>query len=193
MMKLFRNEKKEFEELTKPVTNDIFRLALFRSGNRQDAEDIVQDAFLRAYRSFHTFQKGTNFKAWMTRIVLNAINDAVKKRIHLCDSTKHDDYDEIDSMQSESESMQDPQVQLSINEFDPELLQALQKLPSSLLNPLLLREIEDLTYDEIAAALSIPVGTVMSRLFRARKVLRERLTKTPLDRSKREVADNELQ
>jgi len=96
-------------------------------------------------------------------------------------------------MQSESESLQDPQVQLSSNEFDPELLHALQKLPSSLLNPLLLRELEDLTYDEIAAALSIPVGTVMSRLFRARKVLRERLTKTPLNRSKSEVPDNELQ
>ncbi len=192
-MKLFRNQRKEFEELTKVVTTDIFRLALFRIGNRQDAEDIVQDTFLRAYRSFHTFQKGTNFKAWMTKIALNAVNDSLKKRIRLSESTTHDDYDEIDSMKSESESLQDPQVQLSSNEFDPELLHALQKLPSTLLNPLLLRELEDLTYDEIAAALSIPVGTVMSRLFRARKVLRERLMKTPLNRSKNEVPDNELQ
>jgi RNA polymerase sigma factor (sigma-70 family) len=84
---------------------------------------------------------------------------------------------EFDSLQSEAASLQNPEVQLTRDEIDPDLLEALQKLPISLLYPLLLRELEDMTYADIAATLEIPVGTVMSRLFRARRVVRSRLCK----------------
>jgi RNA polymerase sigma-70 factor (ECF subfamily) len=176
-MNLFQSKRKQFEELTWPLGAELFRLAYWRLGNRQDAEDALQDASIRAYRSFHTFQMGTNVKAWLTRILLNVINDSLKKRIRQPDSVPlEDDSEELNSLQSESASLQDPAVQLSKDEIDPQLQAVLQKLPTALLHPLLLREVEDMTYDEIATVLGVPVGTVMSRLFRARRVVRDRLS-----------------
>lgn len=193
-MKFFHNRRKSFEVLTRPFGKDIYRLAFWRLGDRQDAEDVVQETFLRAYRSFHTFEAGTNAKAWLTKICLNVINDFLKKKIRQPDTVPFDaSSDEIDSVQSESASLQDPALQLAVNELDPELLLALKKLPGSLLYPLLLRELEDLSYDEIASVLSIPTGTVMSRLFRARRILRERLYDETRSHKHKQVADDELQ
>jgi RNA polymerase sigma-70 factor (ECF subfamily) len=175
-MILFRSRRKQFEQLTWPFAADLFRLAYWRLGNRSDAEDAVQDAYLRAFRSFDTFQPGTNVNAWLSRILLNVINDSLKKRLRQPDTLAlEDDCSEAENLQSEAESLQDPAVQISKDELDPELQDALQRLPTALLHPLLLREVEDFTYDEIAAVLGIPLGTVMSRLFRARQVVRERL------------------
>jgi RNA polymerase sigma-70 factor (ECF subfamily) len=192
-MNLFCSRRKLFEKLTWPVAQDLYRLAYWRLANRQDAEDVVQDAYLRAYRSFNTFQTGTNVKAWMTRILINVINDTLKKRLNHADVlTIDDESDEIINLESQSASLQDPELQQIAQEIDHDLFAALQKLPSSLLQPLLLRELEDMTYEQIATTLAIPTGTVMSRLFRARKVIRERLTsqtKTPLTQ---EVSDYEV-
>lgn len=192
-MKFFQSKRNQFEELTKPYGQDIYRLALWRLANRQDAEDVVQETFLRAYRSFHTFQTGTNAKAWLTKISLNVINDLLKKKTRQPDTVSFDgDGDEIESLQSESVSLQDPAVQIMMNEFDPALLLALRKLPVSLLYPLLLRELEDLSYEEIASILAIPTGTVMSRLFRARRLVRDRLTERSQSHAKQKVVDDEV-
>lgn len=192
-MKFFQNKRKNFEDLTRPFGQDIYRLAYWRLANRDDAEDVVQETYLRAFRSFHTFQAGTNVKAWLSKISLNVINDLLKKRLRQPDMVPLDsESEELDSLQSESLSLQDPIVQLTANEFDPALLLALRKLPVSLLYPLLLRELEDLSYDEIASILSIPNGTVMSRLFRARRLVRDRLTENAQQHTKQRVADDEL-
>lgn len=193
IMKLFQNKRKLFEEMTGPFSQDIYRLALWRLANRQDAEDVVQDTYLRAYRSFHTFQTGTNAKGWLTKICINVINDVLKKKIRQPDTVTLDsESEELESLQSGSPSLQDPAVQLASNEFDPHLLRALQKLPESLLYPLLMREIEELSYEEIASVLSIPTGTVMSRLFRARKIVRERLTEPAQMLTNQRAADDEV-
>lgn len=193
-MKFFQNNRKNFEDLTRPLGQDIYRLAFWRLANRHDAEDVVQETYLRAYRSFHTFQTGTNAKAWLTKICLNVINDHFKKKLKQPDMVPFEsENDELESLQSESLSLQDPVLQLTLNEIDADLLMALQKLPVSLLYPLLLRELEGLTYEEIASILSIPNGTVMSRLFRARKLVRDRLTERPQSLSKQKVADDEMQ
>ncbi|MBS1995654.1 MAG: sigma-70 family RNA polymerase sigma factor [Cyanobacteria bacterium SZAS LIN-2] len=177
-MKLFQNRRKQFEELTSPLGQELFRIAYWRLANRHDAEDVVQETYLRAFRSFHTFQIGSNIKAWMTRILLNVISDTMKKRIRLPDLIPIDDeYDQIEALADPSAMAQDPQAQLIEREIQPELRQALQQLPTALLHPLLLRELEDMSYSEIAAVLDIPAGTVMSRLFRARKVLKDNLNK----------------
>lgn len=149
------------------------RLALYRLKHTDDAEDAVQDTYLRAYRSFHTFKQGTNIKAWMVKILFNVISDSINKRSKQPDSIAEE---EIESVESNSASLKDPQLQIVENELNSELLAALAGLPSNLLNPLLLRELEDMTYEQISQTLEVPVGTVMSRLFRARKVLRERLS-----------------
>jgi RNA polymerase sigma factor (sigma-70 family) len=178
LIDLFNKRRKEFEKLTWPLSQHLFQLAYWRLASHPDAEDVVQETYLRAYRSFNTFQPGTNLKAWMTRIMLNVISDHFKKRLRQPDMLAlEDNSPEFDSLQSEAASLQNPEVQLTRDEIDPDLLEALQKLPISLLYPLLLRELEDMTYADIAATLEIPVGTVMSRLFRARRVVRSRLCK----------------
>ncbi len=193
-MRLFHNRRKEFEKLTWPLGHDLFRLAYWRLGNQQDAEDVVQEAYLRAFRSFHTFQTGTNVKGWMTRILLNVINDTLKKRIQRPDVLAIDEgCVEMMSLQDQSASSRDPEVQLVEREIRPDLLNALQQLPTALLHPLLLRELEDMSYAEIATILGIPAGTVMSRLFRARRVVKDRLTQNVKGTAKWEVADHELQ
>ncbi|HEY9717286.1 MAG TPA: sigma-70 family RNA polymerase sigma factor [Trichormus sp.] len=190
-MRLFRSRRKEFEKLTWPLSNDLFRLAYWRLASMQDTEDMVQETYLRAFRSFQTFQPGTNIKAWMTRILLNVINDAFKTRARQPELLAiDDDCDEIMQLADQSQRSKDPELQLTEQEMRPDLLEALQRLPTSLLQPLLLRELEDMTYAEIAAILDVPVGTVMSRLFRARRVVRERLTAQ--GSLKPEVADHEM-
>jgi RNA polymerase sigma-70 factor (ECF subfamily) len=190
-MKLFRNRRQEFEKLTRPLARDLFRLAHWRLANLQDAEDVVQEAYVRAFRSFDTFQLGTNIKGWMTRILLNVINDTLRKRVREPDLLTIDD--ELVSLQDQSALSRDPEVQLIEREIRPDLLNALKGLPTSLLHPLLLRELEDMTYTEIATILELPTGTVMSRLFRARRIVRDRLTKKVQETVKPEVIDNEVQ
>jgi RNA polymerase sigma-70 factor (ECF subfamily) len=193
-MRLFHNRRHEFEKLTWPLGHDLFRLAYWRLGNQHDAEDAVQEAYLRAFRSFHTFQKGTNIRGWMTRILLNVINDSLKKRIQRPYVLAIDEgCVEMMSLQDQSASSRDPEVQLVEQEIRPDLLHALQQLPTALLHPLLLRELEDMSYAEIATILGIPTGTVMSRLFRARRVVKDRLTQNVKGTVKEEVADHELQ
>ena len=177
-MKLFHNRKKEFEKVTLSLGPELYRLAHWRLGNAQDAEDVVQETYLRAFRSFHTFQANSNIKGWMTRILLNVINDTLKKRVRQTDSIViEDEFDEALYMQHQSttQASKDPEALAIEKQIRPDLLEALQQLPTTLLYPLLLRELEEMTYDEIANTLSIPVGTVMSRLFRARRVVRDRL------------------
>jgi len=193
-MKLFHNRRQEFEKLTWPFGKDLFRLAHWRLGNLQDAEDVVQETYLRAFRSFHTFKYGTNLKGWMTRILLNVVNDTLKKRIRQPDLLTIDDQcDDLMSLQDHSATSRNPEVQFIEREIRPDLMDALQRLPISLLQPLLLRELEDMTYAEIATILDVPSGTVMSRLFRARRVLKDRLTKNVREIVQPEVADHELQ
>src|SRR5579862_5522906 len=110
-MNLFHNRRKEFEKLTWSLGPDLFRLAYWRLANQQDAEDVVQEAYLRAFRSFHTFKLGSNIKGWMTRILLNAINDTLKKRIQKADMLATDD--EGDELASVADlSAVNPEAQL---------------------------------------------------------------------------------
>jgi RNA polymerase sigma-70 factor (ECF subfamily) len=192
-MNIFNSKRKKFEALALPFGADLFRLALWRLGNKQDAEDVVQDAYLRAYRSFHTFQSGTNAKAWLVKILLNAVTDALKKRVRQPNTVDIDDeLVELETAQLAEAKEQDPAVQLSQHEIDPDLMYALRRLPTALLHPLLLRELEDMTYEDIATTLGVPIGTVMSRLFRARKLVRERLSKPASAKIVNEVPENEM-
>jgi RNA polymerase sigma-70 factor, ECF subfamily len=175
-MKIFRNHRKEFEKLTSPLTADLYRFAFWRLGNAQDAEDVLQESYLKAFRSFHTFQPGSNLKAWMTRILINVINDWLRKRINETEFLDSDaEFDDCLNVADQSSTAKDPLSQLTENEIGPELLNELKRLPTGLLYPFLLRELDDFSYAEIAEILKIPTGTVMSRLFRARRLIKDRL------------------
>jgi len=196
MVYLFRNagptamiypltsRQKKFENLVRPFVGVLYKLAYFRMGNAPDAEDVVQDTLSKAYRSFSTFETGTNVKAWLTRILLNASNDLFSKRTRQIDTIAlEESLDEIQMQQSTSASMQNPELIAQQDEIDPALFAALQSIPSSLLHPLLLREIEDLSYQEISTLMNVPIGTVMSRLYRARQLVRSKLEKTTNERN----------
>ena len=190
-MLIFRNRRKEFEELTAPLLRDLFRMAYWRLGNVNDAEDVVQETYLRAFRSFKTFKSGTNLKAWMIRILTNVIND------HLAKSARQpvliaieEELDEVLALQDHSLASEDPALIFAKNELHPDLMKALQQLPSALLQPLLLRELEDMPYGDIATVLDVPVGTVMSRLFRARRIMKTKLIKSGVQS---EVVNHEMQ
>lgn len=175
-LNMFFNRKNEFEKLTWCYGRQLYRLAFSRLHNQQDSEDVVQETYVRAFRSFHTFSPNTDIRAWLVKILLNVMRDHYSKMLRTVPTDSMDENSEDGFSDSAPLSVtKSPEEIILENEFDPDLLQALRSLPSSLLYPLLLREVEDMNYQEIAGVLDIPVGTVMSRLFRARQSLRDKL------------------
>jgi RNA polymerase sigma-70 factor (ECF subfamily) len=166
---------RRFELLAMPHLDAAFNLARWLTGNTADAEDVVQDAYLRAFRYLDTF-RGDNFRVWLLTIVRNSFLDWLKDNRsgrQIFQPTPAD-FDWTDPNPG-------PEAIL-LDRFDNETLGALvAKLPAEYREVLILREIEDLSYKDIAAVTGIPAGTVMSRLSRARLALR----KAWLDNEKR--------
>jgi RNA polymerase sigma-70 factor (ECF subfamily) len=160
-----------FEELALYFAEPLYRLAFARVGNAEDAEDIVQETYLKAHRNFHTFRHETSIKNWLSQILINTVRDHFRKGGRSVETVEWDDSLESEEMLAEA----GPEERLCKSDCHPELMKALSALPEQLLVPLLLREIDDATYEEIAQILEVPKGTVMSRLFRARKLLRKKL------------------
>jgi len=160
--------------LVESHASGLYRLAYGRLGNRQDAEDVVQDSFVKAYRAQSSFKEGTNAEAWLTTILINTIRDHIRK------VTRAPSVLSIEEAKDAGVQLPDKQTAgveqaLIDSELDPELQAALQSLPDAFLTPVLLRDVHDLSYQEIAGVLDIPMGTVMSRLSRGRQMLRDKL------------------
>lgn len=155
-----------FEELALPLLDQLYNFAQWLTQDRTEAEDLVQETFAKALRGFAGFQLGTNFRAWMFRILRNTF---LTSRTGLKSSTSGDDLDSFASPQPSPEDV------LILQANRETVRQALTELPVGAREILLLCEVEDMSYEEIAQVLAIPIGTVMSRLHRARKALRSRL------------------
>src|SRR5438045_8120205 len=158
-----------FEQLVLPVLDAAYNLARWLTRNEQDAEDIVQEAYLRAFKFFDSFD-GRDPRVWFLAIVRNTCFTFFRK-------DHRDAQDEFDEQIHVPESaFPDPEEQM-VREVDINLLrEALERLPVEYREVLILREFEELSYKEIAAMLSLPIGTVMSRLTRARQRLLKALT-----------------
>src|ERR1700752_1332172 len=163
-----------FEDLAMPLMNSAYNLARWLARNDHDAEDLVQETYLKAFRNFQSFQAGTNFRAWMYCILRNTfLNSRTGPRATPCIS--------IDSEAERPELAVETNTPESIlmKRLDSELVQsAIDDLPIHYREALLLCDVEQLSYREIAEILSIPIGTVMSRLARARKLIRQFLRST---------------
>jgi len=161
----------DFEELTFCYLEQLFRLAYSRVGCVEDAQDILQETYLKAFRSFGSLKQRAYTKRWLTQILINTINDHQRK------SRRFELTVDISDLPEEfaDEQRPGPEEELCRDEIDPALIQALNSLPEIFLVPLLLREIQEASYEEIALILGIPLGTVMSRLSRARGLLRKKL------------------
>jgi RNA polymerase sigma-70 factor (ECF subfamily) len=158
----------------------LYSAALRMTRNQADAEDLVQETYLRGYRSFHTFQEGTNLRAWLFRILTNAyINRyrAAQRRPQETDLNDVEDlylYRRLGSMETAAASMSAEDQFLDLF-TDDEVKQALEDLPENFRLPVLLADVQGFAYKEIAEMLDIPIGTVMSRLHRGRKAMQRAL------------------
>jgi RNA polymerase sigma-70 factor, ECF subfamily len=171
-------ERLESEALTH--IDALYRTALRMTRNQSDAEDLVQEAYLRAFRALDQFRDGTNLRAWLFRIMTNAYINEYRKRSRRPVNSSLDDIEEfylydhlIDSgVQPNSERPED----IVLNRLTADdVLGSLDSLSDDFRHVVLLADVEGFTYREIAGILDIPVGTVMSRLYRARRKLQSSL------------------
>jgi RNA polymerase sigma-70 factor, ECF subfamily len=163
-----------FEELAMPLFDSLYNFASWLVHNSNDAEDLVQETYLKALRSFASFQSGTNFRAWIFRILRNTF-------LSSCSKLERRMTVAMDSEEDGPELAVDTETPETIlmNRFNSQLVQrAIDDLPVHYRETLLLCEVEEMSYQEIAEILTIPMGTVMSRLARARKAVRESLLST---------------
>lgn len=160
--------------------DSLYRTALRMTRNASDAEDLVQEAYLRAFRSLHQFTEGTNLRAWLFRILTNTYINEYRRRQRRPTSSSLDDIEEfylydhlVDSpVQPPDERPEDVVVErLTIDN----VIAAIESLPEEFRQVVLLADVEGFAYREIAEIVGIPVGTVMSRLFRARRRLQKQL------------------
>lgn len=173
-------ERERFEGLVGEHLDGLFGASLRLTRNRTRAEDLVQETFLRAWRSFHTFRPGTNVRAWLYRILMNAYIDGYRKREREPEVVDQEDVDEfyLYSRVHESEDFRragNPEEALLSKLMDADVKAALDGLPASFRDVVILADIEGFSYKEIAGILGIPIGTVMSRLHRGRRQLQVRL------------------
>ena len=165
----------------------LYSAALRMTRNPSDAEDLVQETFLKAYRSFGTFEEGSNLRAWLYRILTNTYINMYRARQRRPQETDLGDvedlylYKRIGSIEAAlaSRSAEDQLFDLFT---DDEVKQALEDLPENFRLPVLLADVEGFSYKEIAEMLDIPIGTVMSRLHRGRKAMQKALVDFATDR-----------
>lgn len=169
-----RSRKARFKDLTYGLYPQLFKLATARLGNEQDAEDVVQEAYTRAYKAFDTLKDPANTAPWLVQILLNVLKDHVRRVSRQPAMIPLEDIPEDHAATVQEDA--DPERKLTDMELSPNLLEALQAMPEAFLSPLLLRQIYGASYQEIATILKIPIGTVMSRLARGRALLKVRLT-----------------
>jgi RNA polymerase sigma-70 factor (ECF subfamily) len=160
-----------FEELAMPLFDQLYNFAHWLTQNREEAEDLVQETYAKALKGFSSFQLGTNFRAWMYRILRNTYLTS-RTGLKVTMTVPLDPEEDGPELAVESDT---PETIL-FERSNRELLQsAIDELPVYSREILLLCDVEEMSYQEIAETLSIPMGTVMSRLSRARKMLRDRL------------------
>jgi RNA polymerase sigma factor (sigma-70 family) len=160
-----------FEKLAIPLFDSLYNFARWLAQNQNDAEDLVQETYLKAFRSFASFEPGTNFRAWIFQILKNTFLGSCSKlerRMTLAMDSEED----LPTTSATPES-------LLIGRSDIDAVRsAIEQLPVIFREVILLSDVEDASYREIAEILSIPIGTVMSRLARARKMVRDSLRST---------------
>lgn len=162
----------DFEKEAVPHMDALFNFALRMTGDSDEADDLVQETYLKAFRFFDKFEKGTNCKAWLFRIMKNTYINSYRKTSREPDKI---DYEEVENfyenIKPSSTDSAHLEKEMYDNLLDDELSNAIASLPEDFRTVIILCDIEGFTYDEIADFVDVPVGTVRSRLHRARKML----------------------
>jgi len=173
-------DQADFEADAMQYAPQLYSAALRMTRNPADAEDVLQETFLKAYRAYHTFTAGTNLKAWLYRILTNTYINKYRKaqrRPSEVELGELEDFYLYKRMGEPGSSSATPSAESQVLEtiVDSDVKGALEALPEHFRLPVLMADVEGFSYKEIAAMLDIPIGTVMSRLHRGRKALQKRL------------------
>jgi RNA polymerase sigma-70 factor (ECF subfamily) len=171
-----RKKQQEFQEEAVTHINSLYNYALHLTMNPDDAEDLVQETYLKAYKFFNSFERGTNCKAWLFKILKNNYINRFRKNSREPGKVDYDlikdFYHSIKDAQSDTSEAESDYFHSLMHE---EVYQALQSLPEEFREVIQLCDIEGFTYEEIANMVESPIGTVRSRLYRGRKLLRGQL------------------
>jgi RNA polymerase sigma-70 factor (ECF subfamily) len=166
-----------FEAEALPLLNGMYSAAFRLTRNAADAEDLIQETFLRAYRGFHQFKEGTNLKAWLYRILMNTFINSYRKKQREPQTISDDEVEDWYLYSRMAERGAEPSAEASVIEAlpDEDVQEALSSLPEQFRIAVLLADVEGFSYKEIAEITDVPIGTVMSRLHRGRRALEKRL------------------
>jgi RNA polymerase sigma-70 factor (ECF subfamily) len=180
-------DQSTFTEQAMPFMSSLYSAALRMTRNPTDAEDLVQEAYLRAYRGFGGFTEGTNLKAWLYRILTNTYINIYRAKQRRPIETDLDDVEDLylyhrvhDAAASGLGSSAEDDLMERIT--DAEVIEALDSLPENFRIPVLLADVEGFSYKEIAEIVDVPIGNVLSRLHRGRKALQKALYDFAVDR-----------
>lgn len=171
-----KKKQQDFEDEIIPHLDAMYNFALRLTSNPNSAEDLVQDSIVKAFRFFSSYEKGTNAKAWLFRILKNSYINNYRKRSKQPNQV---DYDEVasfyETIRADRTDTSDLEDRMFRELIDDDISKALDELPEDFKTVVLLCDIEDFTYEEIANMLDVPIGTIRSRLHRGRNLLKKQL------------------
>lgn len=169
-------KQEDFEEEIIPHLDAMYNFALRLTSDPSDAEDLVQDSIVKAFRFFSSYEKGTNAKAWLFRILKNSYINNYRKKSKQPNQV---DYDEVatfyETIRAERTDTSDLEDKMFRDLIDDDISTALEELPEDFRTVVLLCDVEGFTYEEIANMLDVPIGTIRSRLHRGRNLLKAQL------------------
>jgi RNA polymerase sigma-70 factor (ECF subfamily) len=175
---LAKRQNRQFETACVEHMDALYACALRLTHNQHEAEELVQDTYVKALRSSHLFEWGTNLRAWLVRILTNTFMNVYRHRIHerRFQERAIDEpvYDELLDREAKAFAA-DPESHVFTQFFKQKLESALKDIPAEFRAVVVLADIEELSYKEIAESLGCPIGTVMSRLYRGRRLLQQKL------------------
>lgn len=184
-----KKDKQRFEEQALPYMGDLYGQAWTLTKNRADAEDLVQETYVRGMKKFKQFKAGTNLRAWLGRIMFSQFVNEYRRRkrrnkeVHVEDAEKFVGEEAADTT-LEAISDTDPRDLVGNDTFleslDENLKEGLEEMDSRYRDVFLMNTVGDLSYKDIAKKLAVPIGTVMSRLHRAKRFMREKLASRPI-------------
>ncbi|WP_164014234.1 sigma-70 family RNA polymerase sigma factor [Pyxidicoccus trucidator] len=170
--------KQEFEELALAHLDPLYSAALRLTKNERDAEDLVQDTCMRAYRFFDKFERGTNIKAWLFKILTNTFINRYRRKVKertVVEGVEREAVHERFVSRDATDFAANPEQYFFDRLLSDDVLRAIDALPIDFRLVVILADLQEFSYKEIAEILECPVGTVMSRLFRGRKLLQKNL------------------
>lgn len=184
------DRRKEFEEIAMAHVDSLYNMAMRLVFNKEEAEDLVQETYLKAYRFFDTFQKGTNIKAWLFKILRNTFINKYRRTVSMPGEVFLEDIESVNTnMAYEQETKAGEEIDTLESKYadlssllDDDVKRAIDSLPVEYREAILFSDVEELSYKDISEITNVPIGTVKSRLNRARRLLQKSLWEYAKDR-----------